>query len=80
MILLGKIFLIIILVIVSLFVLIVGIDLRMGYSLHSSIYKTINPFKVMEMPELLTLLVLIFSYLFRQIALFIKRYLKARNN
>lgn len=77
----GKKFGMIILVFFSLFTIIVAIDLKMGYSLEGSIYKTINPFQVMETPELIVSLVLIFYYVFKQLAMiFIKKFKNTKNS
>ncbi len=77
----GKKFGMIILVFFSLFTIIVAIDLKMGYSLEGSIYKTINPFQVMETPELIVSLALIFYYVFKQLAMiFIKKFKNTKNS
>ena len=77
----GKKFGMIVLVFFSLFTIIVAIDLKMGYSLEGSIYKTINPFQVMETPELIVSLALIFYYVFKQLAMiFIKKFKNTKNS
>lgn len=77
----GKILGIIVLVFFSLFAIIIIIDLKIGYSLEASIYKTINPFQVMETPELIVSLALIFYYVFKQLAMiFIKKFKNTKNS
>lgn len=70
--------LIIFLVFLSLSTIIISIDISMGMDIHEAIMNAINPFKVMEPPELLFLGLLIFGYICRHVLIFIVNYLQTR--
>ncbi|MCU9612306.1 hypothetical protein OEV98_01855 [Caldibacillus lycopersici] len=64
---------VILVIVMALVFLLIGIDLVMGYRIQDTIYTAINPFRVMELPELVLLFLFILFFIIRLLSSFFKK-------